>query len=275
MTTKFTHKAIFRSVLLILVISNLSSFGQEQDEKSMENNYYTVGLRYTLLLPSGQATIISDGTEVDSEFPESGTNPVAHSPSIAVGIQLGKYHLSLGANPVSYKIQGEVPNNVFENGNFIPEGTPTYTETEMYIFSLIATRKVISGKHSEFGIGLGLMLINYSSTLNIEGVDEEAMFEQWFPAPMLALRYVYDIKHWEFDAVVGGVGVKINSSAIAYMDFEAAARYKMFRKNNWMGMISLGIKYIPFYISTEQEDFSFEQTTNFVGPYLGLRFKFF
>ena len=108
----------------------------------------------------------------------------------------------------------------------------------------------------------------------IESYDIETLFSQWFPAPLLSLRYSYYIPKWEFDVLVGGVAAKIQTSEIAYMNLDAAARYKFFRKDKWLGMVSLGIKYIPMYVSTEQDDFSFTTNTQFFGPFIGLRFKY-
>ena len=112
------------TISILTVFTSLNISAQEEKRSTEKDNHsISFGLRYAVLSPSGTSTLTTDSFEINSDFPAEGTNASASSPSFAAGIQLGKYHLSLGANPVSYSVTGAVPTTVNGDGFIIREGT--------------------------------------------------------------------------------------------------------------------------------------------------------
>ncbi len=65
---------------------------------------------------------------------------------------------------------------------------------------------------------------------------------------------------------------------ISYFYVDVSARYKVIKNDNWNGLITAGLRYLP--ILTETKFYSEEtgnvygkSTSNYVGPYVGFRFE--
>jgi hypothetical protein len=90
---------------------------------------------------------------------------------------------------------------------------------------------------------------------------------------MLSFNYKYKLKRFEFQALVGGVGIKFDGNTLFYLNADLSARYLLAQKNGWKTMLSAGLKYLPFYISAFPEDMYYENRMQMLGPFVGLRFK--
>ena len=239
---------------------------------------FEFALRLDYMSVKGTTRYLSETSDVYIDFPEEGENNFVLSPTLSAGFETGRDHFFLGFNYVDLDFSGQTLEPtllLFPDTSFvlIPPGTKVGSSIGMNILSLIWTRTVMEKKNHELGIGAGLMLIDYSSEYSIEGYFEEGGFRKLYPAPMLSIHYTLDVRKLEFTTLLGGVGVSINGNAIAYANMDFAVRYKLFRVNNWQGMISAGAKLVPFYLSYQSNELEFENKMNLFGPFLGFRIK--
>jgi len=73
----------------------------------------------------------------------------------------------------------------------------------------------------------------------------------------------------------GGDGIKIQGNEIAYLNLDAAIRYKLLHIAGSVGMLAAGFKYIPFHMSFSTDDFSYQNDMDMIGPFVGFRIRKF
>jgi len=239
---------------------------------------YEFALRISFMASSGTISYTDANSEFHTSFPKEGESTTFTSPSLAGGIGIGGSDIYFGWNLIRFDMNSETQEpNIFLNEDndpvFIPAGSEVTSETDMEIFSIIWTKDIVSSKRSIFGLGAGLMLIDYSSSYQVEGYTDTGGFGQLFPAPMISLEYTYQVKKLEFQVLAGGVGIKIQGNEIAYLNLDIALRYKLFNMSNWMGMLSVGFKYIPFHLSISNDDFTYQNDMVMAGPFIGFRLR--
>ena len=273
------YRTLVFSLLLAVFAACLSAQeSQENDSARNKIKSFDFALRLDYMFTSGYVDYSGVISEVSYTFPEEGDQVATLSPTFSAGIEIGRNHFFLGFNDVSLDIDGALENSIhieYEDSTllYIPAGTRVRSEIDMNIISLSWARTIIESQQHEFGMGAGLMLIDYGSNYTLEGFVESNSFDQVYPAPMLSFHYSMDLERVEFVALVGGVGIKLKDKAIAYSNMDISARYKLFRRNNWLGMLSFGVKFVPFYTSFSSDLIYFENKMNLLGPFVGFRFK--
>ena len=251
---------------------------QENDSARIKIKSIDFALRLDYMFSSGYVDYSGVIAEVSYSFPEEGDQVATWSPTISAGMEIGKNHFFLGFNDVSLEVSGALENEIhleYEDSTllYIPEGTRVRSEIDMNIISLSWARTILDRRQHDFGMGAGLMLIDYGSDYTLEGFVENNSFEEVYPAPMISFHYSMDLERVELVALVGGVGIKLKDKAIAYSNMDISARYKLFRRNNWLGMLSFGVKFVPFYTTFSSDLIYFENKMNLLGPFVGFRFK--
>ena len=239
---------------------------------------FEFALRLDYMSVSGTTRYLSETSDINMQFPSEGENNSVLSPTLSAGLEAGKNHFFMGFNYIDLDFQGETskPTLLISEDStlvLIPRGTAVSNNINMNILSLIWTRTILDREIHEFGIGAGLMLIDYRTSYAVEGYYEDGSFRQVYPAPMLSIHYSIDVKMLEFTALVGGVGASINGNAIAYANMDFALRLKVFRARDWLGMISFGVKFVPFYMYYQSNELQFENEMRLLGPFLGFRLK--
>ena len=227
--------------------------------------------------PQGTIKFQDSSFSINTTFPEEGESILFSSPTLAGSIGIGPSDIHLGWNPIKFTSFSEVPDSLLvltgDTLLLIPKGAEVQSKISMNIFSIIWTKELARSPRSSLGLGAGLMLIDYRSNYRVDGYTDTGEFGQVYPAPMLSFSYTYLIKRLELHALVGGVGVKINGNEVAYMNLDAAARFIMFRSNDWLGFFSAGIKFIPFHLRIKTDTFSYVNDMTMFGPFVGFRFR--
>jgi len=278
---KMKPSKTFLALYLSLAFCNfLHAQADEEHKKEKKIISYDFALRLDYMFTNGTIRYEDWNTETYADFPSEGETNASLSPTISAGMEITKNHLFFGWNyvnigaigatqsPALFKPEGSPP-------VLIPKGTKMTSNINMNIYSFIWTRTVIDKKNHELGIGAGLMLIDYNNDYSLEEYIEIGEFSQIFPAPMISLHYKLDLERFELQTLIGGVAARINGNEIAYMNLDVAARYKIFNSKGWLGMLSVGLKYVPFYMSVETEEYSYENIMSLFGPFVGFRLKKF
>jgi hypothetical protein len=258
-------------------MGNLQLYAQITETNSSGIESIELGLRYSIMSPTGTIQYRDASSEISTTFPASGKSSSFTSPTIAGGFEIGRSSFFLGWNPVEFSASGKTqkPNLALtpDGLTLIPAGSEALSRISMQIYSLIWTKDMASTPKSTFGLGAGLMFIDYRSDYGIIGYDLSSEFNQVFPAPMLSLSYAYRLNRLELQALAGGVGVKIQGNEIAYLNFDAAVRFILFHSGNWLGLFSAGIKYIPFHLYIATDELQYKNDFEMVGPFFGLRVR--
>ena len=270
-------------LLFILVILKVDSFAQsdmnETEENSKGLHSFDLSLRFSFMSPSGTIHFQDSSFSIDTTFPEEGESILFSSPTLAGSLGIGPSDIHFGWNPVKFTSVSVVPDSLLVQSPdtilLIPKGAEVTSKISMNIYSIIWTKELASSRRSAFGLGAGLMLIDYRSNYRIDGYTDTGEFGQLYPAPMISFSYTYMMKQLELHALVGGVGVKINGNEVAYMNLDAAARLVLFKSDKWLGLFSVGIKFIPFHLLIETEEFSYVNNMTMSGPFAGFRFRRF
>jgi hypothetical protein len=275
-----------RSLALALCCSLSFAFSQDTTyNKNHDKHSLALELRYGLMSASGdlnaradRITGVNGKNEINVAFPSQGNDATFNYAALAVAFRLNKYHFSLEVNPLNYRAKAETEDSLYVEGVLVPPGSSLDVISELGIYSFVVTRDIIEGKRGEFGIGLGIMLIDYNFGISIDNYLEEETISHWLPAPTIAIRYTYNTPKWELNARLAGVAVRAHDIELGYMDADFSGRYKIYKKEPWIGMITAGIRYLPLFTSAEylSEDYGpiyMSSSSIYIGPYIGIRFE--
>jgi hypothetical protein len=278
----FRVSKFFLLPITFLIGLQTNSFGQinnpeEEEKKGLHS--FDLSLRFSFMSPQGTIQFQDSSFSIETTFPEEGESIIFSSPTLAGSFGIGPSDIHLGWNPINFTSTSVIPDSLIvttpDTTVLIPQGTEVISDISMNIFSVIWTKELARSKRSSFGLGAGLMFIDYRSTYRVDGYTDTGEFGQVYPAPMLSVAYTYELNRLELQALIGGVGVKIKGNEVAYMNLDAAARFVLFRSESWLGLFSAGVKFIPFHLLIETEEFKYVNDMTMAGPFAGVRFRKF
>lgn len=273
-------------IFVSLLINSTDLFAQNGSQKNyFDERSAGLELRYGFMFASGnlhiqfnEITSTSGSNEVNGEFPAEGTDGTFSYPALALGFRLRRFHFGFEATPLRYHATALTEDTLVLDSLILLPGAKVNFENNLKVYSFMITGDILEGKRGEFGVGLGLTLVDYNVKAKIQDVSDQLNKSVWLPAPSIALKYEYNLTQWEFNIGVMGVWINYDGVRLSYLDADLTARYKIIKKDTWTGMITGGLRYLPLHTTAEaySEEYGkgrIESSSTYIGPYLGLRFE--
>ena len=164
-------------------------------------------------------------------------------------------HLSASQFTAAYAGTGQVDAEIdLGDGNTIDVGADVATDLDFDVTSLHYTWDLIPGETVEAGIGLGLALVDFRTSMveTSGGGLDSASTEESIPVPLLAARLGFNLGPVELSGVAGFLQISDGDNEASVRDLDLMAVYEVFSGTG--ASLGLNVGYRQFDLEANYGD---------------------
>jgi len=187
---------------------------------------------------------------------------------------LGGSTFTFAYQPASFSGSGTLAGDITHNGTTITAGTAVDTDTDMDVASALWTHDFVPGENLELGLGLGVQVLDFSSTMR--SATDTIDMDQTAPIPVLVGRAGVAFGPVDFSALVSGLTGSFDGNDATFLDADLMARWRFFGgvAGALSGALVLGWKYSDVDLDYTDGGDRTKADANVSGLYYGLSIGF-
>ena len=177
-------------------------------------------------------------------------------------------------SPASFSGSGTLSSDITNGGTTITAGTAVTTDADLNVGSAIWTHDFVPGENLELGLGLGVQVLDYHSTMRSAGGTID--MDQTAPIPVLAARAGAAFGPFDVSALVSGLTGTFDGNDATFLDADLMGRWRFFGgvAGELSGSLVLGWKYTDTKLDYTDSGDRTKVDANVSGLYYGLSIGF-
>ncbi len=231
--------------------------------------------RYGLMELDGDLLLSSDGTGASNSYDELGLGDEEGAPGVNVDFKWGAPHLAISTQSSSYSGTGTLTSEISFEGDVIPIGADVDSDLELGVHSAVITFDMVPREDIEFGLGVGLVGLQFEADFRELGVGTRVSTDETLPIPVLAARAAIEDGDWELVAAVSGLEIEVDDDKVTFIDIDAYLRWCFLGGEDRLGTsLAVGWRDTTLDLDYDEDGDEVEADLGVGGLYVALRFIF-
>ncbi len=184
-------------------------------------------------------------------------------------------HLSASQFTAAYAGTGQVDADIdLGGGNTIGADAGVATDLDLDVTSLHYTWDLIPGETVEAGIGLGLALVDFKTSIVETSSPNSVSTEEFIPVPLLAARLGFNLGPVELSGVAGFLQISDGDNEASVRDLDLMAVYEVFSGTGASLGLNVGYRQFDLEANYGDGDSTVDMDLGLSGIYYGITLAF-
>lgn len=227
--------------------------------------------RFSPFQIEGSLSVGSSPTSASRSVDELGLDEDSVKAGGRIDLEWGSPHFSASYTPNSFQGESVLSAPISLGGTTIGAGASVESDLELDVTSLVLTFDLLPIPNVEVGLGFGLAVIDFDTSLQDVASGTAIETNETLPVPVLAGRLGWDIWRFQVALLVSGISYASNGQSVSYYDLDAELRFNFIgHESRLQGWVSAGYRQIGTDFSYNDAGARIDSDLTLKGPFLGL-----